>query len=66
MTKIPIDKNECIGCNICADFAPEIFEVGRENFKCKLKKENDLSPEELEKVKEAIKNCPVQAITLLE
>jgi ferredoxin len=72
MVKISINQEECIGCSICTDCAPEIFEVDQNDFKCKLKKDGklinpasfNLSAKQLDKVKEAALNCPVQAIKL--
>ncbi len=66
MAKISINEKECLGCNFCESISPEIFEVDQADFKCKLKKEGDFSPEELEKIKESAEGCPVKAIELNE
>ena len=65
MTKISINQ-ECIGCNFCESCAPTIFQVDQTDFKCKLKKEGNFSPEELKQIKEAADGCPVNAIELNE
>ncbi|MCX6701752.1 MAG: ferredoxin [Candidatus Zambryskibacteria bacterium] len=72
MTKISINQEDCLGCNLCSNYAPEVFEVDMQNFKCKIKKDDklvdstliDLSPEQVKQVEEAVRNCPVQAIKL--
>lgn len=66
MVKISINQKECLGCNFCESCAPEIFEVDQTDFKCKLKKGDNFSSEELEKIKEVIDGCPVKAIELNE
>jgi ferredoxin len=64
MTKISINEKECLGCNFCESCAPEIFAVDQNDFKCKIKKEGNFSPEELKQIKESAEGCPVQAIEL--
>jgi ferredoxin len=74
MVKISINQNDCLGCNFCEGCAPEIFEVDKRDFRCKIKKDGqpealaslDLSPEQLEKVKKAVSNCPVLALKIEE
>jgi len=74
MTKISINQKECIGCSFCMNCVPELFKYDEENFKGKLKTEGnlveevsvELSPEQLQKVKEAIEGCPAQAISITE
>lgn len=55
--KVDINIRACIGCGICSKKYPELFEVN--NKKAKLK---DLEDIDQEKLREAIKNCPVNAI----
>jgi ferredoxin len=66
MIKISINQKECLGCNFCESCAEGIFEVDQTDFKCKLKKKDDFSPEELKQIKEAVEGCPVKAIELNE
>jgi len=74
MAKISINQNECLGCGFCASQAPEIFIVDEKDFKAKIKIDNslsdtterELSAEELEKVKRAVEDCPIKAITISE
>jgi len=72
MTKISINQTKCLGCGLCSNYSPDVFEVDGQDFKCKIKKDGklvdsmdiDLSEEQLKQVTEAVKDCPVQAITL--
>ena len=63
MAKIPIvDKEKCIGCGTCVSIAPEVFQIA-EDGKSKVINPQG-APEE--KIAEAIKSCPVQAISWQE
>lgn len=72
--KISINQNECIGCSFCISCLPKIFKYDEENFKGKLKEKEkltetitvELTEEELKQVKEAVKGCPAQAISITE
>jgi ferredoxin len=66
MTKISINEKECLGCNFCESCAPEVFKVDENDYKCKIIKESDFSPEQLKQIKEAVEGCPVRAIDLSE
>ncbi len=54
---LKIDKEKCIGCGLCATVCSEVFEID-ENFKAKIKSKKNPSC-----IKEAIKSCPVEAIS---
>lgn len=56
-----IDHDECIGDGICGDICPEVFELGGDGVSRVIIAEPgaDLS----EKIKEAIKECPTEAIS---
>lgn len=60
MKKVIVDKNKCIGCGTCIFIAPDIFKFGKDG-KSEVKK--DINSESKE-IKEAIKSCPVSAISL--
>ena len=68
--KIRIIKDTCIGCGVCAATAPEVFEI--RNMKSCLKgmpddaTERELKDDEIEKVKEAVQNCPTKSLELIE
>jgi len=59
--KIKINQNKCLGCGMCVNLCPKVFEL--QNGRSSVKKKVDLEKNK-ECVKEAIKNCPVQAITV--
>lgn len=61
--KACVDKDVCIGCGLCADTCPEVFELKEDKAYVKV----DEVPANLEdKVKEARDNCPVDAISVEE
>lgn len=55
-----INKEKCIGCGLCSNLCPEVFEMG-EDGKAKVKEEADMEKNK-ECVEEAIEGCPVGAI----
>ena len=58
-------NEECITCGVCAEAAPENFRLsgdGDHNIVFK----QPSSPEELEQAKEAMEECPVEAIICAE
>jgi len=55
--KIIIDQELCIGCGVCANLCPEVFEM-RDDGKAKvIKSEENECDYEM-----AAQNCPVEAI----
>lgn len=58
---VKIDKNKCIGCGACASTCPQVFEM-KDDGKAHVKSGADLKKNE-KCIKEAIKNCPVEAIS---
>lgn len=61
--KVFVDGDACIGCGLCADTCPDIFEIVNDKAIVKVssvpKNYEDL-------VKEARNNCPVDAISIEE
>ncbi len=55
--EVKVNIDECIGCGICEQFCPEVFEINDELGKSKVKAQSD-APE----VKKAMEACPVGAI----
>jgi len=59
--KIKVDKNKCLGCGMCVNMCPEVFEL--KNGKSQIKEKANLEKNK-ECIKEAADNCPVQAIKI--
>ena len=55
-----VDKEKCIGCGLCSNLCPEVFEL-TEDGKVKVKEGTD-SEKNKECIKEAKESCPVGAI----
>jgi ferredoxin len=54
---VKVDKKKCIGCGLCKSICSEVFEID-DDGKAKVKEQKKLPC-----VKEAIENCPVEAIS---
>jgi len=58
-----VDEETCIGCGLCAETCPEVFEMIDDMAKVKV----DEVPEDVaDTCKEAVENCPVEAIQMEE
>ncbi len=61
--KATVDEN-CIGCELCVETCPEVFEMGDEGL---AEVKVDVVPEEVEdSCREAAEDCPVDAIQIEE
>ncbi|MBN1309758.1 MAG: ferredoxin [Chitinispirillaceae bacterium] len=60
--KAIIDRETCIGCGICVETCPEVFELDNEG-KARVKTEV-VPPGNEESCGEAAVDCPVAAITV--
>lgn len=61
--KAIVDADACIGCGLCVDTCPEVYEMPEDKAVVKV----DAIPAEIaDKAKEAAENCPVDAITIEE
>jgi len=58
---VKVDKNKCIGCGACSATCPEVFQM-EEDGKAGVKSGADVK-KNAKCIKEAIKNCPVEAIS---
>ena len=62
--KATVDPDLCIGCGVCPNLAPDVFEMNDEGI---AEVKVDTVPAELEDVaKEAAEECPSEAITIEE
>lgn len=55
-------NDSCIGCGLCANICPEVFEMTDEGVAKAKAKDIDADGEILEKAQEAQNSCPVAAI----
>ncbi len=62
MKELFVDREECVGCCRCVDFAPTIFEMVGGLAKVAVQPTQD----ELADANNAIENCPVEAIAWQE
>lgn len=53
---IIVNKEECIGCELCVQIAPESFEMDKDNKAILIADMNKKN------ILEAIESCPVEAI----
>ncbi|PIV23043.1 MAG: ferredoxin [Deltaproteobacteria bacterium CG_4_8_14_3_um_filter_45_9] len=59
--RVTVDEETCIGCGLCAETCPEVFEMNDDKVRVKV----DEVPEDLlESCKEAAENCPAEAIQM--
>jgi ferredoxin len=62
--KAIVDRDACIGCGLCPDVCPEVFEM--DNEEKAVTKVNPVPPELQDKCKEAAESCPSDAIKIEE
>jgi ferredoxin len=61
--KVMVDEETCIGCDLCSETCPEVFEMNDDKVRVKV----DEVPEEVaDACREAVENCPVEAIQIEE
>jgi len=61
--KVVVDENLCTGCGLCVDICPEVFEMPEA---LSIVKTMDITEDLVDKVKEAVEGCPVEAIIVEE
>lgn len=59
--KVKVDQEKCIGCGLCINICPGVFEFDANN-KSQVKKDANLEKNK-DCIKEAIQSCPVTAIS---
>ena len=55
-----VDKDTCIGCGLCPDICPEVFEMDDDGKA--ISKDIELEGDVLDAAKDAEEQCPVIAI----
>ena len=58
-----VDEETCIGCGLCAETCPEVFEMNYDKARVKV---DEVPEDATETCKEAVENCPVEAIQMEE
>ena len=56
-----VDQELCIGCGLCADIAPSVFELGDDGFSHVI---GAPGPGTADAVQDAADSCPTSAIAL--
>jgi ferredoxin len=59
--KATVDEETCIGCGLCAETCPEMFEMVDEKARAKM---DEVPDEFAETCREAAEDCPVEAILI--
>jgi len=61
--KAAVNQDTCTGCGLCPDACPEVFEMAGDTAHVKV----DVVPAEAEMTcRDAMANCPVDAISITE
>lgn len=59
--KAIVDQETCIGCGVCAQVAPEIYEMQGDKA---VSIADEISEDKLDSAKEGADQCPVDAINV--
>ena len=61
--RVIVDEETCIGCGLCAETCPDVFEMNDDKAKVKV---DEVPEDATESCKEAVESCPVEAIQIEE
>jgi ferredoxin len=61
--RVVVDEETCIGCGLCVETCPDVFEMDDDKAKVKV---DEVPADVTESCKEAAENCPVEAIQIEE
>ena len=59
--KVTVDEETCIGCEVCVDTCPEVFEMADDKARAKA---NEVPRDVVESCREAAEKCPGEAIKI--
>jgi len=59
--RVTVDEDTCIGCGLCVEECPEVFEMNDDQVRVKA---DEIPEDVMESCKEAAENCPVEAIQM--
>ncbi len=59
--KAAVDQDVCTGCGLCPDICPEVFEMEEDTATVKA---GDIPAEAEASCRDAMENCPVEAISV--
>lgn len=60
--KAIVDRDVCIGCGLCADLCPSVYEMDAEGISVAIT--TDIPAESANDAEQAMEQCPVGAITI--
>lgn len=63
MARVSVDWDQCICAGMCLSAAPTVFDIDAEG-KMVLLHGEELGPDEVEGVRDAVACCPAEALTL--
>jgi len=61
--KVTVDEETCIVCEVCAETCPEVFEVIDDKVSIKV---GEVPKDVVNTCREAVENCPAEAIQIEE
>ena len=57
--RVSVDQDTCIGCGLCPETCPEVFELRDDKATAKME---EVPEDQVECCKQAAEECPVEAI----